>query len=158
MRIRLRGSALIAVLLLLVVLLILGMAFLTQQSLFYRASSEAQLSVAARAIAEAGLEDARGKLEKDLDFPPEADPDQKIFTYSEVLTDITDSREIGQYAVTVDFTNKEKNGIIAVTSVGTLTGKNNARRILYIELDVSGDILTNPNFFRIAQFEDRGGL
>jgi type II secretory pathway pseudopilin PulG len=153
-----RGSALIAVLLLLVVLLILGMAFLTQQSLLYRASSQAQLSVAARAIAEAGLEDARGKLEKDLDFPPDADPDQKIFTYTEVLTDITDTREIGQYAVTVDFTNRTKNGIISITSVGTLAGDTNARRILYAELDVSDDLATNPNFFRYAQFEDRGGL
>jgi Tfp pilus assembly protein PilX len=155
---RSKGSALIAVLLLLVILLILGMAFLTQQSLLYRASSEAQLSVAARAIAEAGLEDARGKLEKDLDFPPDADPEQKIFTYSEALTDITNSTELGRYAVTVDYTNKDKNGIIAVTSVGTLSDQSNARRILYMELDVSDDFFTNPNYFRVVQFEDRGGL
>lgn len=152
-----RGSVLIAVLLLLVILLILGLAFLTQQSLLYSATSQAQFSVAARAVAEAGLEDARGKLEKDLDFPPAADPDQKIFTYSEPLTNLS-GREVGQYTITIDQTNRKKNGIIAVTSVGSLAGTSTARRILYAELDVSGTFLTNPQFFTFVHFEDRGGL
>jgi Tfp pilus assembly protein PilV len=149
---------LIAVLLLLVILLILGLAFLTQQSLLYSATSQAQFSVAARAVAEAGLEDARGKLEKDLDFPPAADPDQKIFTYSEPLTDITGTREVGQYTITIDQTNRKKNGIIAVTSVGSLAGTSTARRILYAELDVSGTFPANPQHFTFVHFEDRGGL
>jgi Tfp pilus assembly protein PilX len=153
-----RGSTLLAVLLILVVLLLLGMAFLTQQTHLYGAASQAQSAVAARAIAESGLEDARAKLEKDVGFPPAADPTQETFTYSEVLTDITDTDPVGQYTVTIDLSKKEKNGIISVTSVGSLARDNQVRRVLYGEIDVSGDMATNSKFYRFVHFEDRGGL
>ena len=153
-----RGSTLLVVLLILVVLLLLGMAFLTQQTHLYGAANQAQSAVAARAIAESGLEDARAKLEKDVDFPPQADPSQMIFTYSEILTDITDTNPVGQYTVTIDQSKVEDNGIIMVTSVGRLSGDSQAQRVLYGEIDLSGDILTNPKFYRYVHFEDRGGL
>ncbi len=153
-----RGSTLLVVLLVLVILLILGMAFLTRQTHLHGAANQAQLSVAARAIAESGLEDARAKLEKDVDFPPQADPTQQSFTYSEDLTDITNTDPVGQYTVTIDLSKKEKNGIIAITSVGRLSKDTQIQRVLYAEIDSSGDLATNPKFYRYIHFEDRGGL
>ncbi len=152
-----KGSTVIMVLLVLVILLILGMAFLTQQTHLRGAARLAQSSVAARAIAEAGLEDARGKLEKDVDFPPPSDPTQQIFTFSEILTD-HDNDPVGQYTVTIDHSKTERNKVITVTSVGSLADDPRIQRTLYGEIDISGDILTNPKFFRFVHFEDRGGL
>ena len=153
-----RGSTLIVVLLLLTVLLLLGMAFLTQQSHLFGASSQAQFSVVARALAEAGLEDARVKLEKDPNFPPPADPNQPVFTYSEQVTNITNTENIGQYSVSIDVSKRESNEIIAVTSIGSVGDNANTQRVLYAELDLSGDLGSNSHFFRFVHFEDRGAL
>jgi hypothetical protein len=101
----------------------------------------------------------RGLLEeKDLEFPPGGGPEQLVFTYAETLTNITGARAIGQFTITIDHRNQKKNGVIAVTVVGSLAAESMARRILYVELDVSGTFLTNPQFFTFLSFEDRGGL
>ncbi len=152
-----RGVILIVVLLLLVILLVLGMGFLTQQRHLHGAARRSHSAVLARALAEAGLEDARAKLEKDLDFPPSADPSQKVFSYSEQMTKL-DGSSFGRYTVTIDHTKVEQNGVIVLTSVGSLGGDDPTQRVLYAELDVSGDPSSNARFFRFVHFEDRGGL
>ncbi len=117
----------------------------------------ATLRGSARFLAEAGLEDARIKLEKDGTFPPLADPAQTLFTYSESLTDIAGTTELGRYSVTVDISRRAQNGIIAIRSEGSLSQSPSYRRVLYAELDLSGDLSTNPNYFRYLHIEDRGG-
>lgn len=151
-----RGVALITVLLLLVILLILGLAFLTQQVHLYRSGSEAGLALMARSMAEAGLEDARAKLEKDFDFPPLTDGEQLVFSYSETLSDISGSHEIGSYSVTVDLSKREENEVILVTSEGRVGQESPVRRELYAELDTSLDIGSNSRFFRFIHIEDSG--
>lgn len=152
------GSTLVLVLLLMLLLLVLGMAFMTQQSRLYGAANQAQLAAMARGLAEAGLEDARGKLEKDLLFPPPADPDQQVFTYSEPVTDIGGVTVVGTYSVTIDLRHRQQNELIAITSVGSAGQERPIQRVIYAELDISGDLVSNPKFFRFVHLEDRGGL
>jgi type II secretory pathway component PulK len=155
-----KGSAIVAVLLVMAILLVMGLAYLTQKVHLYRASSAAGASSAAKALAEAGLEDARIKLEKDPTFPPGDRETQTVFSYSEVLTQVGSPEQVGTYSVTVDLSRLRQQSVIMITSTGTVgdTPEQAARRSLYAEIDVSGDIDTNPKFFRFITVEDRGGL
>lgn len=96
-----RGFVLIFSLLLLLLLALGGMILLGQRAAQYRAAALASKTAVARALAQAGLEDARVKLEKDLNFPPPGDQDQTVFTYDEPVTDF-DGSVVGFYFVTVD--------------------------------------------------------
>lgn len=94
---RRRGSILIATLLLLSLLLVAGLGLHGAQAQRYRGAAALGRQTAALALAEAGLEDARVKLEKDPLFPPRGAPEQAVFRYSEDLG-------AGSYTVTVDRT------------------------------------------------------
>ncbi len=96
-----RGFALVFSLLLLLLLALGGMILLGQRAAQYRAAALAPKAALARALAQAGLEDARVKLEKDLNFPPPGDQNQVIFTYEEAVKDL-DGALVGHYVVTVD--------------------------------------------------------
>lgn len=98
-----RGFALIMVLLLIILLVTIGMAFMGKRSPQYDAAYQAALQVQARALAEAGLEDAHQKLMKDLFFPPLGDRNQTVFSYSEEVTEVGTGDVVGYYFVTVDF-------------------------------------------------------
>jgi len=95
-----RGSALISVLIGLSLLAILGAALLQRQRLAYAEATLARHGLQALALAEAGLEDARLKLEKDGWFPPPGAPTQPRFAYSESLE--WQGKEVGHYQVTID--------------------------------------------------------
>ena len=96
-----RGSLLIMVLLLLGILFALGLGYLSSRVARYRASASSRAAVQAEALAYAGLEDARVKLNRDHSFPPAGAEEQPSFTYTEELTDF-DGQPAGYYLVSVD--------------------------------------------------------
>ena len=96
-----RGFLLIVAMLLCLMLVVLGMGFLGKRGGQYQAALEQARAGQARAVAEAGIEDAMLKLNKDLFFPPPGDQDQLQFSYSEELTDLKGD-VVGTYYVTVD--------------------------------------------------------
>jgi Tfp pilus assembly protein PilX len=116
-----RGFLLITSLMITVILLLLGMGLLGSQSSRYEASKQSVYTSQARQLALAGLEDARIKLELDVNFPPPPGPGQVRFSYSESLELPYDPPVAGTYTVTVDMTHADDTGAyIVVTSVGSV--------------------------------------
>jgi hypothetical protein len=164
------GYMLIISLFLSVILLIMGMALLSVKVLQNQGSSLMEYSGRALAIAEAGIAEAKAKLERDPEFPPPGDADQRIFSYSEDISDI-DGTALGSYAVTIDSTWKDyPYFIIKVTSVGTSgpLAAPYARRVITAELDISWNVgrtpdsrtaaPTNAHYFKWTNWQDSGSL
>lgn len=80
-----RGSALLTALLVAVLLFVSGLALVFQMRADYQQRFQAARWTQARALAEAGLEDFRCKLERDAHFPPLQDIEQTVFEYEESL-------------------------------------------------------------------------
>lgn len=162
---RQRAFILILCLMIAVLLLVMGMGFLGKRSSQYRGSRLSAPALQAQALAEAGLEDARVKLLKDQDFPPEGADDQTVFSYTERLTDLS-GNPVGLYTVTVQTRDRDLPvGIIDIQSAGTVLDENGrpvAHRVLAAELDVAPtDRLSggpNANLYRYLNFQDRGGI
>ena len=154
---RSRGSALIGVLLVLSLLLVMGVGLLSQKANQYEEMRRANDSARARALAQAGLVDARLKLSKDLTFPPLRPSGDAQFTYSEDLLD-SGGLPAGSFTVIVDSTkNQPPFQVIRVTSIGLAGERTNpsARYFIYSELDVakflrSDDTTPNPNYYQWA--------
>lgn len=91
----------------------------------------------AEGLAEAGLEDARVKLDRDLTFPPPGAVDQLVFTYEEPVMSLDGSTQVGNYRVTIDKRWAEPPfRLVRITSVGTVGDESTpvARRELTAEL------------------------
>lgn len=158
-------------LLLCVLLLVLGVGFLGKRAAQSQAGAAESLAAKARALAEAGIEDARVKLDKDLFFPPPGDVDQTQFSYQEALYDASGANLAGYYDVVIDLSQRHAPdppdpyypSIILVTSTG-LVGDNPkaplAAVTLRMEIDVDeGDpgppIVELPTVpFKITDFTD----
>lgn len=160
---RRRGFLLIMTLLLCVIMFIFGVSMMSQRVSQYRAALDIGLASKAQAIARAGIEDALIKLAKDPDFPPAGSEDQRIFTYSEVLRDKSNT-VIGSYTVTLDRTYAElPYALLLVTSTG-ISGpapSAAASRTITAELDVSPTMrddpnVVNPNYFHWTNWIDGG--
>lgn len=167
-----RGILLVTALMVCVVLLLVGMGLLGSQASRYEAARQSTNISQARQLALAGLEDARIKLEMDINFPPPPGPQQDLFSYSETLVTAADPNRWGTYTVVVDMTYANDipyppplvttGHYIAVTSVGTVgpTVKPIAQYRLRAEIDnqssgrppVAG--LTTDRFFRYTHIED----
>lgn len=167
-----RGILLVTALMVCIVLLLVGMGLLGSQASRYEAARQSTYISQARQLALAGLEDARVKLEMDINFPPPPGPQQDLFSYSETLVTAPDPNHWGTYTVVVDMTyatdilypppTVATGHYIAVTSVGTVgpTVKPIAQYRLRAEIDnqVSGRPavagLTTDRFFRYTHIED----
>ena len=114
---RLRGVALLGVLLTLVLLLVLGMGYLSQQMYRYRSASQLRLRLEAQQLAESGWRECELKLLKDNGFPPPADPDQSVFSFSEVVND-SSGRRNGFYHVRIDRRFEIREQILLITVQG----------------------------------------
>lgn len=162
-----RGILLITALMVCLVLLLVGMGLLGSQASRYEAAKQTTYISQARQLALAGLEDARIKLEMDINFPPPQGPGQELFSYSEILVD--DPEKAGSYTVVVDMTyatDTNTGHYIAVTSIGTVGPpiKPIAQYRLRAEIDnlynkptpsrppVGG--LNTDRFFRYTHIED----
>lgn len=102
MRVRRRAFLLIMALLACVIMVILGLGFLSKRSLQYAAAANMETACQALALAQSGLDDARVKLTKDQTFPPQGDQEDGLFTYSEDVFSLDGSTAVGYYTVTVD--------------------------------------------------------
>lgn len=120
-----RGFLLITSLLVCVVLLLIGMGLLGSQVSRMEAAKQSGYTAQARQLALAGLEDARLKMELDIEFPPPPGPGQHVFSYSENLAIPTapgNDPVAASYLVTVDMTHAttDPERYITVTAVGTV--------------------------------------
>lgn len=137
---RTRGSTLIAMLLILSIMLILGMGLLGSRVARYRAATDSIAAAQAQALAEAGIADARAKLDKHQQFPPAGEEDEQlVFSYAEEVTEPGGQR-VGSYIVTIDRRwSGEPYFLIVVESLGILgsTDDPEAQRVIRTELDIS---------------------
>lgn len=160
-----RGVTLVLVLLLGTLILILGMSLMASQSHLYSQADVVSQARQARLLAEAGLEDALLKLERDPSFPPPLAPDQTRFTYAETLPTFS-GQIFGSYEVTVDTARRgPPYSLIRIISVGRLGGEKapRAERTLMLDLDLSAEDrsapgLENPRLMQPIELYDSGEL
>ena len=163
-----RGMLLIVALLVLGVALLAGMGLMTSQVSNYRGVQSAEDAAMALCLAQAGLEDARLKLERDPLFPPRGDgnlmdPDigdkpqeQSLFTYSEDY--FVEGKKIGSYRVSIDMSFAPRYQFVRVISNGLmgLSEAPTAQRVLKLDLDIS--TTRNTTTFQPIKIEDLSGL
>lgn len=143
------------------VLMILGTGFLTSRSMAYASAVDSIHQVQARACAYAGIEDARNKLLRDPQFPPEGDDDQQFFSYGETLSDMGGGGVVGTFVVTVDTTYAGKPYyVILVTSTGR-TRDGESPHIIQAEFDVApydraDHAQANPHPMSILNWKEEG--
>ena len=158
-----RGFILILALLLCLLLFVAGIAFLGLKANQYRSASSAQLAVQAKALAEAGLEDFRLKLNRDSQFPPQAD-DSGLYSYHDEI--VVSGKVQGGYTILLD-TNYAGDpfNLLIVTCTGEVGASSQtslARRVFRVEVDIapflrSDSNVPNPNFRHIINVQDLGG-
>lgn len=150
----------IMALLLIVILVVLGFGFLGSRVGQYQSTGKAVNAAQARAVAYAGIEDVRSKMNLDIAFPPSVGIGQSSFTYSEDLTDTSGSR-VGTYRITLDSSKAQTAPyfILSITSTGFVGPKNSplATHTYRAFMDVS-PILNppSPTYFRIVRLDDLG--
>lgn len=159
-----RGVLLVTILFLSALILVLGLAFLSQQSARYRSAQDLALATRAHGLALAGLEGARVKLERDLLFPPLLAEDQREFSYNELVTRLDGELE-GQVTVTLDLGYQDEPfQVLVVRSTGLVGSPESpaARRTIEAELDLAptirGTVDPNPDYFRFIRYRDHGGF
>ena len=147
------GFLVVTSLMLCVVLLLLGMGFMESQASRYRSVVYAGQGSQARALAWAGLEDARLKMQNDVSFPPQytgsydplsgysfATQDQSVFSYMENVT--LSSNVQGSYSVVINTTyGVDPFDVYEVDSVGILGDPNQPTALYHLqgEVDMSED-------------------
>ncbi len=139
----------------LVLVVVLGL--LGARALEYSSTTRMQQVLMAQGLAEAGMENARVKLEKDMFFPPLGGYGQTAFAFSEDMTDPANPLiTVGSYTVMVDCLKRESPYcVVRLQSVGSAGDRLNprARYRIYAEIDVSSynratNLAPNPTLFR----------
>ena len=125
---------------------VIGGAYMQSQATLYGGGSKLTRSLQARQLAEIGVEDARCKLQRDIDFPPPASRDQRAFSYIENYLDPFTNLSLGTYTVTIDLTYRDAPyHLVVVRSVGFVqSGGEIAMKTLVVELDVSPEDRDSP--------------
>jgi Tfp pilus assembly protein PilX len=165
------GSVIILVLLLLVLMFTMGMTILGMKMTQARSSMMMKQALIAKQIAISGIEDARLKLLKDIDFPPRGGNDDVLYSYSEILQFPGDSEPVGEFTVTVDSSCNEPekpsnyDRKVTITSVGIMkdkAGQVAARHRITAILDTSAKSRCgpsdNPYLYRIVDMRDCGNI
>ena len=155
-----RASTLLAALALLSLILVLGLAFLTRRSAEYQVANLQVTRAQARALAFAGLEDARAKLDRDFSFPPAMEINHQAFQYAELVYDLDDTTLLGSYEVIVDQTyNDDPYRVITLESTGMAGYPPRARYRVQAELDASakvrGGTADNPDYWKLIRMVER---
>jgi hypothetical protein len=159
---RRRAFLLLLSLLLTTLLLVVVLGFLGARSMEFASTTRIQQSAIAQALAEAGMEDARVKLEKDLFFPPINGFNQVHFTYTEELTDPDTGVLAGTFTVTVDTRRRASPySVFLVQALGCAGARTNptARYQIYAEVDCSitnraTGASPNPRLFRYINWRE----
>jgi hypothetical protein len=120
MKREIRGSLLVTTLLVSILILLVCGAMVYRRSRQYEAANHQVAAARALALAEAGLEDARVKLNKDADFPPFGSEDQRVFSYVEPVFSLDGVTPLGSYEVIVDMRwQAPPLQVYRITSIGT---------------------------------------
>jgi hypothetical protein len=149
-----RGFMLIISLLLGILLLVLTLALMARDAQRQGQVHQFGRSTQALELAEAGLEDARVKLDKDLRLPLRGDAVQTLINYTETLPD----QPQASYTVTIDWSQSAPPiEQIKVTSRGAFESYS---RTLVELLDVAPkrDGFLNQGYFRMCQRQDRSSF
>ncbi len=152
-----RASLLVLTLLVCALLLVLGAIFLASRASDYSAAKANAQAVQARALAWAGLEDARLKFLYDYNFPPKAAEDQPEYEVVEAVTD-PEGEVVGYYCVTIrQDTADDPVNLLVVESTGILGSleKPQGRRKLVGLFDLRP---TSATYFRWLTVVDKGAL
>jgi hypothetical protein len=130
---QIRGSTIVVALLLgaLAVAVALGMLSRRVGQRYLANSTPRQAQ--ARALAWAGLEDARGKLMKSRSFPPLSGLNSRLFGYSEQLRDAS-GKQVGTYLVELELPSHD---LVVVHCSAVLRGEDQVALSLRGELDVA---------------------
>lgn len=167
-RVRPPGSLLIAALLMFTLLLALGLGLMSSQTARRKASLSQRDSIQAKSLALSAWADVKGKLGKDLFFPPQTDG-QGYFSYGEDVYDDNDSF-YGSYTVVIDtrYVTLQREdgtdvsedsqvslyrGYYIVTCIGKVGPRGKlptSERTMYFELDAGN--------FQVIRMEDRESL
>ncbi|MBT9588528.1 hypothetical protein IV102_34645 [bacterium] len=125
---------------------IIGGAFLYSQAVLYGGAAKINGELQARSVAEVGIEDARCKLQRDIDFPPAGSQEQTEYAYTETYLDPITGNRVGSYTVVVDHTHANAPYyVIVVRSTGSIaTVDINILKTVVAELDVSPNNRDNP--------------
>jgi hypothetical protein len=126
---------------------VIGGAFLYSQAVLYGGAAQVAGQLQARTVAEVGIEDARCKLQRDIDFPPAGSVEQTEYAYTEPYRDPITGVPVGSYTVVVDQTHADKPYyVVVVRSTGSVVaGDLSILKTLVVELDVSPTRRTNPS-------------
>ncbi|MGV8119039.1 MAG: hypothetical protein AB2L14_04660 [Candidatus Xenobiia bacterium LiM19] len=170
-RIGAQGSVIILILLLLVLMFIMGMTILGMKATQAKSSVLMKQALAVKQVALSGIEDARLKLLKDIDFPPRGGTDDTLYSYSEILQFPGDSEPVGEYTVTVDSSCNEPekpsryDRKVIITSVGVIrdpSGNVTAQHKITAILDTSetsrSGLGDNPYLYRVIDLRDCGNI
>ena len=159
------GFLLVSTLLILSVLLIAGFGLLTSQEARYAAVGRSAEIAQAKAMAMAGLEDCRLKIQNDMNFPPEMGPGQTSFSYKESLPLPTVPATLANYQVLIDTSHAiPPYLVIVVTSIGSMGPDNRptAQYSLKAEIDISevirGSATPNPKYCKFTHIEDESSI
>jgi len=165
-----RGAILAVVMLLLIVLFVMGMTLLSVKNTQAKSSMMMRFGKMAKYIALAGMENARVKLMKDLDFPPEDIIEDHCFTYAEELQFPDGSPSAGYYVVTVDATRNDPkedsfDRTIRVTAVGVATERDGSivashriTAVLDASVTTRGSTALNPFRYQFVEWQEHGTL
>lgn len=141
---------------------VIGGAFLYSQSVLYGGVAQVNGQLQARSIAEVGVEDARCKLQRDIDFPPAGSEEQTEYSYTETYRDPVTGTRVGSYTVVVDQTHADSPFfVLVVRSTGSVSsGEVNTLKTIVAELDVSptdrdNPARPNPNYLRVLNWRER---
>ena len=156
-----RGSSLVAALLLLSLLLVLGMALLSQRVSQGRTVVEERLAARARQLALAGIADVQAKLQNDINFPPVLKPQEQVFAYTEAVRSLDGTEVIGYYTVTLEGRYQAAYQVLRLRSVGTL-GTDLKTPLAESTVSADFDLAAqarhssgpNPYFYRLRTFRD----
>jgi hypothetical protein len=138
---------------LLLILLFAGLAFLSSKSSAYRGAAAAGPALIARGLAQAGMEDARVKLQKDLFFPPVVgEHEQNLFSYTENLSASGSSELTGTYTVSIDTRlAAPPYNVIRVTSIGRWAPPSGSSASHVISAEM---LLTGADAYRYSNWQE----
>ena len=142
-------------------LLVIVLGMLGARGPMQEAAAGARQHGQARALAEAGLEDARAKLGKDLKFPPLPTVEQPVFSYAEMVYDLDDT-PVGRFQIKIDQSlDQAPYFVLRLTSTGLLGASDHplSQVTLTRTLDScpylrSAPSLPNPQRYRVLSQEE----
>lgn len=157
-----RAFLLIMALILIIILVVMGFGFLGSRVGQYQSTGRAVNAAQARAIARAGIEDARAKLNLDIGFPPPPGAGQPSFTYVEDLQDMSGAA-VGFYRVRFDWSKAYEAPyfVLSLTSTGYLGPRTApvAQHTYRAYIDVSPiKSPKSPTYYQVVRFDDLGEL